>query len=592
MPSHTLRAVPVPPTASPEVQSSFRLLSQNTNQQNQELTQVLKDSGADSATLAPTNAPTNTTFTIVTNEDASMDVILTWDYVQGLLPAENFVLFWNEGPSPLPPLTVDSNAVMVGADANAFRFEGLNPNNNYRFGIAAGRRPTATSGMVVGTIVQPDSGPVDWSDIHFGNPDYVGTVWGMEQHNFVVDSSGTSATNTTVSVQKDGVVLWSPGIAAHTFNVLVYDLTTKLVVSQTTYDVQGNPAAATTMANDLNALTGGKLIIIFSAGNPGTANRLGGGLPAAIAVIGGNRTVFSSDSFQTGSAYVLVGKPLLGEGNGLEQYVGKTANATDAHVTLTFQTQDDQLVALSGTGWQQSHTPGKPTNNPTALALTNTTVDTGNRVHKLTWGYTQPPLSGDNKLADGFILYYGNGDQPNPALVIEQQVKLDVATRAHTFEWSLVPGSLVSYATATYRKTTSGVEVGTPVNTGSWHGVAADRVVSNKGIGPGEVQGNDPTNPPGTVDNLGNGQVTSDKRMDQKFRTFTWTGIDAVPPGLKAVGFAHGLGKIPSHAFNIVSRTGLLIFLEVTGVDNTNIIVSANNISAATLDITFTIYYW
>jgi hypothetical protein len=601
MPSHTLRAVPVPKTASPEVSQSFRLLSQNTNQQNQELTQVLGDSGADTATLAPTSIPHDTTATLIVNEDSSMDVVLTWQYAQGMLPAENFVLFWNEGAAPLPAVTVDSNAVMVGADARAFRFEGLNPKNNYRFGIAAGRRPTATSGMVVGAIVAPSVGPGNWADLTFGNPNYVGTVWGMEQHDFVVDAAGTSATNQTVRIQKDTVVLWNPGIAAHSYNVLVYDLATKLVVSQTTYDVQGNPGAATTLANDLNALTGGKLIIVVTAGNP-AVNRLGFGLPLALAAIGGSRTLFSSDSFQTGAAYILVGKPLLGEGNGLEQYAGKTANAADAHVTLTFQTQDDQLVALSGTGWQQAHTPGVPSTDPTGLALTNTTVDTGNRLHKLTWAYTQPSLSGDNKLADGFILYYASGNPATIPAINEQQVKLDPAVRAHTLEWSLAPGALVSYAIAPYRKTASGVEVRAAVSTGTWRGVAADRVVTNQGIGPGEVQGSGG----GGVNNVGGGTldtpdltgdgVTTDKRQAVSTQS-TSTGV--VPPNNSttsptlftnnAVLFSVSLSKVPT----VIARSNVTLWpCNVATEGPTAISVNSTNLSIVSGSATIAVDYW
>jgi len=592
MPSHTLRAVPVPTTASPEVSQSFRLLSQNTNQQNQELTQVLKDSGADSATLAPTSIPHDTTATLIVNEDSSMDVVLTWQYAQGVLPAENFVLFWNEGAAPLPPVTVDSNAVMVGADARAFRFEGLNPKNNYRFGIAAGRRPTATSGMVVGTIVAPSVGPGNWTDLTFGNPNYVGTVWGMEQHDFVVDASGTSATNQTVRIQKDTITLWNPGISAHSYNVLVYDLATKLVVSQTTYDVQGNPGAATTLATDLGALTGGKLIIVVTAGNP-AANRLGGGLPLALAAMGGSRTLFSSDSFQTGAAYILVGKPLLGEGNGLEQYAGKTANAADAHVTLTFQTQDDQLVALSGTGWQQAHTPGAATNSPTGLALTNTTVDTGNRLHKLTWAYTQPPLSGDNKLADGFVLRWQAANTATPA---EQHSELEVSARAYTYQWSLAPGAVVSYAIQTFRKTASGKELGPLVTTGAWQNVPADRVVTNKGIGPEEVQGNNPSNPPGTVDNLGDGSVTSDKR--QLVNSVSHTFGSVLFGTQQFATKSHSLGKVPSTTIVRVSPTDAnlyaLPFVDNAGTSTFDMFI-ANvhyNPASAPMSLTFVVNYW
>lgn len=598
MPSHTLRAVPVPKAASPDVQQSFRLLSQNINQQNVELSAVLDASGAESGALAPTNTPTNTTYTILTNDDGSMDVVLTWAYVQGVLPAEDFVLFWTEGAAPLPPLTVANNAVMVGADARAFRFEGLNPKNNYRFGIAAGRRPTATSGMVVGTIVQPDLGPGSWTDLTFGTPNYVGTVWGMEQHNFTVDAAGTAASDPTVRLTKDGLTLWNPGVSAHSYNVLVYDLTTKAVVSTTTYDVQGSVANATAMANALNALTGAKLIVIFTAGNP-AANRTAGGLPAALAAIGGNRTVFSADSFQTGSAYVLVGKPLLGEGNGLEQYAGKTANAPDAHVSFTWQTQDANLVAVSGSGWQQSRAPGVATNDPTTLALTNTTIDTGNRTHKLTWAYTQPALAGDNKLADSLVLQLQTANTPTPS---EQYLELESAARAYTFEWSLAPGAVVSYAIRTVRKTASGKELGPLITSGVWQNVPADRLVQNAGIGPGQVQGSGGSGTPnvdgGSVDtpDLSPDGVTTEKRQHITTQS-TPTGVVAAnnstaSPTLftnNTITFPVAFTKVPT----AIARCNVTLWPPyVTTQGPTTIVVNSTNLSVVTGSAIVAVDYW
>src|SRR5262245_43987845 len=174
---------------------------------------VMGATGADTATSPPTAIPTSTTKYIDPNEDGSMDVILTWSYTQGTLPAENFILFWKQGAAPLAPITVSDNAVMVGADARAFRFEGLNPLNNYRFGIAAGRRPTATSGMIVGAIVQPASGAGSWADLTFGDPNFVGLIQGVEQHNWDIGAAGfyVSAARTGVlGLTRDGVAVTWP----------------------------------------------------------------------------------------------------------------------------------------------------------------------------------------------------------------------------------------------------------------------------------------------------------------------------------------------------------------------------------------------
>jgi hypothetical protein len=113
------------------------------------------------------------------------------------------------------------------------------------------------------------------------------------------------------------------------------------------------------------------------------------------------------------------------------------------------------------------------------LGIFNTTVDTGNRLHRLTWAYTQPALTGDNKLADGFVLYYQAADTATPD---EHQLKLDIGSRALTFQWSLSAGSFVSYGIATYRNTAKGVEVGPLQQVSTWKRVAADQKVQSAGL--------------------------------------------------------------------------------------------------------------
>jgi hypothetical protein len=742
--SNTLRDVPIPKDASPGVQYAFRLLAQNAALTNKEITDLTAAIGDGASTLAPTNSPTATSKTIVTNEDASMDVILTWSYTQGDIPAEFFILFWKEGAAPLSALTTADNAVMVAVTARAFRYEGLNPNNNYRFGIAAGRQAPVSTGVVVGTIIQPTSGGGSWADLTFGIPNYVGTIVGVEQHNWELIAAGGGASSGLLGntgLYRDGsLVTWSAVDSAYNggtgfsyglaYNLLLYDLTARatvyahcydtfnfgaaaadadlfesvttgsgtanwgqpgkfgkcltqqgldssnraffrtraasanyqglkyvdlwfkrngnpagpgdivalgttnaaeaaqfpilrlnptgtvtafawngtafnsvtsvatvtdntfhflqarinsftgrlevwvdgamsedpastatafdtgnasnlfvligtggfdmegatcsydeLILSNTDHwrtiptrelddrwDSDGSPASGTiaiwhfeevynafyfcnarkaprALANVLNAYNvlasaGGasyRYLIALHASNEPQTNRLIDGLPEAVAAIGGSRALFSSAQFRLQSAYLVVGQCLLGEGNGIELYAGKTDGATDAVCQSSFQTQGIKILALSGTGWQAWATPGPPTNTPVPASLTNTAVnETGQRLHKLTWTYTQPGLLGDNKLADGFILYYQATNTANPT---EQQVNLAATVTAYTFQWSHTPGGKVSYAIAAYRRTTSGVEIGPKQTLGAWQNVSADLYVQSFAPGP-------PTNNP------------------------------------------------------------------------------------------------
>lgn len=783
MASDTLRSIPVPIDASQGVQTSFRLLAQNTNLQNQELSTVLSASGADTAALAPTNLPSSTTKTIIQNEDSSMDIVLTWAYTQGVVPAEFFVLFWKEGALPLSPLTVADNAVMVGLDARAFRFEGLNPLNNYRFGIAAGRRPTATSGAIVGTIVQPNSGGGSWADLTFGTPNYIGTIMGVEQHNWTLTAAGQQVgsaavgfldppTNliSAIGLSRDGVhETWAyadeeyNGLTlpyGQSYNLLIHDLVAKLTVYAHCYDVfdfgasaatdadkfqyvftgagvvnagqagpfgnavltaavdsanraywrtkassaayktlryaeiwfkrTGNPAAAgdilalsttngaapaeypmlrlntdgtvtaiawngaafvtvtsvatvtdgawhwikvrltgaalslridgattvttataavsfsTGAASNLFVLLGSGAVDLFGSINyydelflsdtdinrslptreasdllasaagayyiwhfqepvasydfinarhsnealvnliaayntvvAGTGdsarylftihgsrepqtNRLNAGLPEALASIGASRVLFSSAQFARQSAYALVGQPNIGEGNGLEYYAGTIDNDPLALCKVAFQTQGSKILALSGTGWQQNLVPGVPTNNPNTLANSESTSDTGERIHKLMWLYTQPALSGDNKLADGFILYYLASGTNTPLTATEQMIKIDIAARSFTFSWSLTAPSFVNYAIAAYRRTSSGIEVGPKITTANWQGRTASLY----------VQSLDPGVPTAIPTNLQDAESTSP--TGQRINKLTW---DYTQGTLPADGF-------------------------------------------------------
>lgn len=233
-----------------------------------------------------------------------------------------------------------------------------------------------------------------------------------------------------------------------------------------------------------------RYLILIHGSNEPQANRTVDNLPLALAACGATQFLFTAAAFRLQSAYALVGQPLIGEGNGFEGYAGTTDGDVNAVVKLSFQTLGTRVSGRTGTGWVPALIPGAPTNAPTTLAIGPTTSDTGQRQHKLTWAYTQPALSGTNAPADGFILYYQKTNTSNPT---EQFIKLDKSALAYTFEWSLPAGSVVSYAIAAYRKTTSGIEVGTKVTTGVWQNVTASLYVQS--LEPGA-----PTNSPTTLD--------------------------------------------------------------------------------------------
>jgi hypothetical protein len=246
--------------------------------------------------------------------------------------------------------------------------------------------------------------------------------------------------------------------------------------------MRGTASLAMVLDTAVTALRAGDAIdnlalLLYTRKNPLTNLSLNG-MVDALSYWGATRTLLNGN-VQSESAYLLVGKIDRGEGSGLERYAGKIASDPAARAELAFQTQDADIIALSGVGWRPTRVPGVPTNNPTTLGIFNTTVDTGNRLHRLTWAYTQPALTGDNKLADGFVLYYQAADTATPN---EHQLKLDIGSRALTFQWSLSAGSVVSYGIATYRNTAKGVEVGPLQQVNTWKRVAADQKVQSAGL--------------------------------------------------------------------------------------------------------------
>lgn len=142
-----------------------------------------------------------------------------------------------------------------------------------------------------------------------------------------------------IGVYKNGTNVFYPG---RSYGVTVIDRATHGVVSNTTYDVFGGTANAQAMANALNNLGSDKLVIITTYDEP-QGNRLSGGLEAAIRRCGGSRAIFSSDYFPYRGAYILVGIPGIGEGNGLER-ISPTGDNGGAWQEMGFSLVDGNLT--------------------------------------------------------------------------------------------------------------------------------------------------------------------------------------------------------------------------------------------------------
>ena len=115
-----------------------------------------------------------------------------------------------------------------------------------------------------------------------------------------------------------------------------------------TYDVFGAEAQAANLAAALNALDSSWIVVVWTHDEP-QGNRLTNGLPAAMYRCGASPVIFASTNFKYRSAYVLVGIPGIGQGNGAEAYNGSIENAPDAWVDMGFSIIKGQISGITGT---------------------------------------------------------------------------------------------------------------------------------------------------------------------------------------------------------------------------------------------------
>jgi len=123
-----------------------------------------------------------------------------------------------------------------------------------------------------------------------------------------------------------------------------------------TYDVYGGGANtsgrnAATLATDLNATTSDFIVVVWTDDEPQN-NRMSGGLPAAMYRCGASAAVFGSPAFRYRSAYILVGIPGCGAGNGAEAYQGAVDSDANAWCQLAFSVVNGVI-----TGASVGHTP-------------------------------------------------------------------------------------------------------------------------------------------------------------------------------------------------------------------------------------------
>lgn len=241
---------------------------------------------------------------------------------------------------------------------------------------------------------------------------------------FRILSHGASSTSHPVSAGVYGADGVSVATANRSYNVVVINRSTKAIVSTTTYDVFASTANATAMANALNALASDRIVLIYSFNDP-KPNRLTGGLPAAIYRCGGSTSVFGNENkFKVRGAYVLVGIPGIGEGNGTEIYRGETDNDVNAWIDTNVTINSDGSVNLGSSS---------PRNANDLLYTNGQTVGS---LQPLEGGATVGAIAGTNLRDSG-------GSVLTDALVITSQgTSADSRTNASTWRNAFEGGDI------------------------------------------------------------------------------------------------------------------------------------------------------
>ena len=155
-----------------------------------------------------------------------------------------------------------------------------------------------------------------------------------------VQSKGLSSAPGGRTVAINGATVQSTG---RSWGLTVINRDDGTVALNKTYDIFGNAANATTMANDLAGLDSTHIIVVNTYDEP-ARNHTAGGLPAALYRCGASPAIIENTSWQYRSAYALVGVCDMGVGTGIELYAGDSSSDPTAFIDMTVLSVDGSIV--------------------------------------------------------------------------------------------------------------------------------------------------------------------------------------------------------------------------------------------------------
>lgn len=180
---------------------------------------------------------------------------------------------------------------------------------------------------------------------------------------YQINLSGSTASGqapgfyTYTPTKQTAIATTSSGTFVRSYNVLTINRTTGQTTSSR-FDVFGTTGQGAALTAYLNGLTDSVIVVIATFDEPRNAtpnNYLPSSLIAAVQLCGGSSDFGSvtgtpSGILQYRSAYVLVGIPGIGTGNGIQRYKGTSAPSGDATavIDLRFSVVNGEYTYISG----------------------------------------------------------------------------------------------------------------------------------------------------------------------------------------------------------------------------------------------------
>ena len=381
---------------------------------------------------APTNDPIPTAIATTVNADGSKDVLLSWTYTQGTIPADGLGIVYVTGTGTVA--ATDSHQ-LVSTASTSHLFRGLPQDATYRAGIAAYR--TNDTGLHVGPVIQPIATP-DWRVIG-GTANFTGTVGGSSSINIDATVTGT-ANFRNASAPTNSPVISSITTSASTVGTV--DITLNWTYTQGTltadefmlYCVEG-AAVPTTSSPVLAIINGSSRSATFFGVSTEKSYKVG--------ITARRKT--ATGVFET---------PIVASW----VRTGGTANIT---ATIDGTPATNVTATVGGTAVYISNSV--PTNSPVPTAISIVNNADGSRDIILTWTYTQGAIPADG-LGIAYVVGTGIVSAADPHILVS------VNTTSYRFQG--VPQD-VSYRAgiAAYRTNDSGAHIGTivqPISAPDW----------------------------------------------------------------------------------------------------------------------------